>query len=84
MKLPGHHESDVQLPKMQYPHATAAISTAATTTTNTTLTMQLILLPPKYCDTSTIKAKSMKVKFERILMANLNKQKTLCAFRLSK
>ena len=47
VKLPGHHESDVQLIKRQFAHATTAISTATTTTTNTTLTLQLLVLTPE-------------------------------------
>ena len=51
IKIPGHHERDVQLTKRQAVHATTAIKTAATTvttTTNTTQTLQLLfLLPPQ-------------------------------------
>ena len=48
VKLLGHHESNVQLPKREYARAATAISTtAATTSTNTTLTLQLLLLPSK-------------------------------------
>ena len=42
-KLLRHHESDVQLPKRQYAHATTTISAATTNTTSTTLTLQLLL-----------------------------------------
>ena len=50
IKLPGHHEKDIELTKRKDVHASFTINTAATTTitttNNATLTLFLLLLLP--------------------------------------
>jgi hypothetical protein len=44
LKLPGHHDGDVQLTKRQHVYTKTAISTTATAVTTTTITTLLLLL----------------------------------------